>query len=153
MWCFGRQEPLYVILPYFNFCGFKRRRDLFVAFVRSIQFIKGIQIVVVETTGPVPLPSLPVSRHVKVSVDSPVWLKENLVNIGVKELPADWKYMAWIDADIEFRNQKWVQDTVDELKLYDIVQMFQTCVNLGPSGEALKIDKSFGYMHRDSGTA
>ena len=153
MGCFGRQDPpLYVILPYFNFCGFKRRRDLFTAFVRSVQFTKGIQIVVVEATGPAALPSMPVWRHVKVTVDSPVWLKENLVNIGTKELPTDWKYMAWIDADIEFLNRKWVQDTVAELKSYDIVHMFQTCVNLGPIGEALKIDKSFGYMHRGSGT-
>jgi hypothetical protein len=109
--------------------------------------------VVVEANGPAPLPKLPTWRHVKVGVDSPVWLKENLVNIGTKELPKDWKYIAWIDADVEFLNRKWVQDTLTELESYDIVQMFQTCVNLGPSGESLKIDKSFGYMHRDSGTA
>jgi hypothetical protein len=153
MSCFGCQEPLYVVLPYFNFCGFKRRRDLFAAFVRSVEFTKGIQVVVVEAAGPAPLPKLPVWRHVKVDVDSPIWLKENLVNIGTKELPRDWKYMAWIDADIEFLNRKWVKDTLVELESYDIVHMFQTCVNLGPSGEALKIDKSFGYMHQDSGTA
>jgi hypothetical protein len=153
MGCFGRQETLYVVLPYFNFCGFKRRRELFVAFVQSIQITKGIQVVIVEADGPAPLPRLPAWRHVKVDVDSPVWLKENLVNIGARELPKDWKYIAWIDADIEFLNRKWVQDAITELKSYDIVQMFQTCVNMGPSGESLKIDKSFGYMHRDSGTA
>jgi hypothetical protein len=29
--------------------------------------------------------------------------------------------------------------------------MFQTAVNLGPNDEAMKIDKSFGYMHVKSG--
>lgn len=152
MGCFGRSEPLYVILPYFNFCGFKRRLDLFEAFVQSVQFNKQIKVVIVEAKGQAPLGDLPVWRHVRVDVTSPLWIKENLVNIGVRHLPGNWKYMAWIDADIEFRNGKWAQDTIDALGTHDIVHMFRTCVNLGPEGESLKIDKSFGYMHAASGT-
>jgi hypothetical protein len=33
-----------------------------------------------------------------------------------------------------------------------VVQLFQTAVNLGPDGESIKIDKSFGFMHAKSGT-
>ena len=154
MACFGRppQETLYVILPYFNFCGFKRRRSLFIEFVKQIQGTKGIRIVVVEALGPDPLPNMGTFAHLGFETDSPIWLKENLINMAIRRLPKDWKYVAWVDADITFLNQNWVKDTVTELKSYDIVQMFQTCVNLGSKNEALKIDKSFGYMHRDSGT-
>jgi hypothetical protein len=90
--------------------------------------------------------------HLALETDSPIWLKENLINMAIRRLPKDWKYVAWVDADITFLNKNWVTDTVTELESYDIVQMFQTCVNLGSKNEALKIDKGFGYMHRDSGT-
>ena len=154
MACFRRppQETLYVVLPYFNFCGFKRRRSLFIDFVKQIQVEKGIRIVVSEALGPDPLPNMGIFDHFSFETDSPIWLKENLINMAIRRLPKDWKYVAWVDADITFLNQNWVTDTITELKSYDIVQMFQTCVNLGSKNEALKIDKGFGYMHRDSGT-
>jgi hypothetical protein len=148
MVCFT-QDPLYVILPYFNFCGFRRRRDLFVDFVKRYKHLK---LVVVEALGPAPLPrSLPVFKHLKLSSDSKVWLKENLINMGTKTLPRDWKYMAWIDADIQFLNENWVQETIEELHTADVVQLWQNAINLGSKGEALKIDKSFAYMFIGSG--
>jgi hypothetical protein len=112
----------------------------------------GLHIVVVEALGPTPLPRLPVFKHLKLQVDSRVWIKENLVNFGVKFLPHDWKYMAWIDADIEFLNRNWVHDTIDELQNADVVQLWQTAVNLGSKGEAIKTDKGFVYMFLESGT-
>lgn len=152
MACCQGPDPLYVVLPYFNFCGFRRRRQLFIEFVNRIAKTRGIRVVISESLGPAPLPDLPVWRHLKLQTPHPVWIKENLVNLAVTEFSSDWKYMAWVDADLTFLNLNWVQDTVTELASYDIVQLFQTAVNLGPTGESLKIDKSFGYMHRDSGT-
>ena len=142
-------EPLYVILPYFNYCGFKRRRDLFIEFVHRYSHLK---LVVVEAAGSAPLGKLTVYKHLKVSHDSRVWLKENLINLGVKLLPKNWKYMAWIDADITFLNENWVNDTIEELHTADVVQLWQNAVNLGAKGETLKIDKSFAYMLIASGT-
>ena len=72
--------------------------------------------------------------------------------MAVKSLPRYWKYMAWIDADLEFLNTNWVEDTIKELQDADVVQMWRTAVNLGPHEEALKIDKSFAYMFVGSGT-
>jgi hypothetical protein len=147
--CF-KQEPLYIILPYFNFCGFKRRRELFIEFVNRYKHLK---LVVVEAEGPAPLPRrMPVYKHIRLTSGTRVWLKENLINMGVRNLPKNWKYMAWIDADIQFLNENWVADTIDELQTADVVQLWQNAVNLGPKGETLKIDKSFAYMFIGSGT-
>lgn len=141
---------LYIILPYFNFCGFKRRRELFIDFVHRY---KQLKLVVVEADGPTPLPRrLPVFKHLKFTTDSKVWLKENLINMGAKALPKDWEYMAWIDADIQFLNENWVQDTIEELQTADVVQLWQNAINLGAKGETLKVDKSFAYMFLGSGT-
>jgi hypothetical protein len=49
-------EPLYIVLPYFNYCGFKRRRELFIEFVERYRHLK---LVVVEVLGPAPLGSSP----------------------------------------------------------------------------------------------
>jgi hypothetical protein len=144
--------PLYVILPYFNFCGFKRRRDLFVQFVERYVKTPGLRLVVVEAMGPAALGPLRVHEHIRLTSDSRVWLKENLINLGVKVLPKDWKYVAWIDADLEFLNQNWVQETIRGLQRADVIQLWRTAVNLGPHGEAIKVDKSFAYMFVGSGT-
>jgi len=150
--CF--QHPcLYIILPYFNFCGFKRRRDLFLEFVERYTHEPMTKLVVVEALGPAPLGYIPgVCKHLTFRSKSTVWLKENLINMGVESLPRSWKYMAWIDADLEFLNQNWVEDTVKELQDADVVQMWRSAINLGPNGEALKTDKSFAYMFVGSGT-
>jgi hypothetical protein len=78
-------------------------------------------------------------------------MKENLINIGVSKLPRSWQKIAWIDADITFLNEKWVEYTQDALDVFDVVQLFQTAIHLGPNGEPIKTDKSFGYMYRSGG--
>ena len=151
--CFHKSQPLYVVLPYFNFCGFKRRRDLFVQFVNEIASVSGIRVVISEAESPTPLPrGLPVWRHMTFKTPSRIWIKENLVNLAVNRLPNSWKYMSWIDADLTFLNQNWVRDTIHELQTADVVQLWRSAVNLGARGETLKVDTSFAYMFISSGT-
>ena len=151
--CCSGKDRLWVVLPYFNYCGFKTRRELFIKFVNEIRSLEEISIVIVEATGSTPLPrDLGVKKHLTVPVTSNIWIKESLVNLGIHALPSGWKYVAWIDADISFLNKNWALETIDELQTADVVQMFRTAVNLGPHSEALKIDKSFAYMAVDSGT-
>ena len=153
--CFRRNtedETLYIIVPYFNFIGFETRRHLFIQFISEIKFKKGIKILVVEMDGPSPLPCLNVWKHVHVPMTNYIWVKENLINFGSKFLPKTWKYIAWVDADISFLNSNWIEDTLTCLQFYDMVQLFQSAINLGPNGECVKVDKGFGYMHGASGT-
>lgn len=147
-------DYLYVILPYFNYCKYEKRIKLFVDFVKRYWHLKMVRMVVVE--GFLEEPALPtfghnVTHHIKVKLRDQLWIKENLINIGVRYLPKDWKYMAWIDADLTFLNTNWANDTLRYLKTYDVLQLFQTAVNLGPDGEAMKIDQAFCYMALKSG--
>jgi hypothetical protein len=59
--------------------------------------------------------------------------------------------MAWIDADITFVDEEWVEKTIERFDKYDVLQLFSSIVYLGPNNEAMKTDKSFGYMYRRSG--
>lgn len=88
--------------------------------------------------------------HLQLRTKSEIWIKENMINLGVKHLlPKDWKYVAWVDCDVEFRNPNWAQETIHQLQHYPIVQCYQTAVNLGPTGNVMKSFPSVGYqIHR-----
>lgn len=159
MLCFRKGQPddnIYVVLPYFNFCKYNNRRRLFVEFVSRLRTKTGIRIVISEgrlegddwdlgiVNG--------VYKHFKFTYSNVCWLKENLINLATRRLPDSWKYMAWIDADLTFVNDNWVEDTIRAFNRYDVVYLWETCVNLGKNKDAAeKPDKSFGYMHVESG--
>ena len=74
-----------------------------------------------------------------------IWHKENMINLGIRRLPSDWEYVAWIDADVSFIRPDWITETVHQLQHYQVVQMFQNAIDLGPRGEALDTHNSFGW--------
>ncbi len=53
-----------------------------------------------------------------------------------------------LDADIEFLEKDVVDETIHALQHHPVVQMFQTCVDMGPKGEVMKVHTSFGYCHK-----
>lgn len=150
-------DYLYVILPYFNYCGYDSRKRLFVEFIQRIQHLPNIRIVIAEAREVAAqydlvlnLP-LKIYLHVRTCTHHRIWIKENLINLAVEKLPATWKYMAWVDADLTFLNKNWAADTMQALNDFDVVQMFQSCANLGPGGETMKLDQSFFYMYEKGG--
>lgn len=76
-----------------------------------------------------------------------IWLKENMINLGVKHLlPIDWKYVAWIDCDVFFHNDHWALETIQQLQHYPVVQPWSECLDLGPHGQIMEMHKSFGQI-------
>jgi hypothetical protein len=81
-----------------------------------------------------------------------LWNKENLINIVVQHfLPKDWKYCAWIDADIEFLDPHWVTKTIDRFREThaDVLQLFSFCRFLDKNNQVSRYLKSslFGYVN------
>ena len=106
----------------------------------------GVQLTTVECAHgdrPFVLPENPRINRVQVRTKTVLWHKENLLDLGVARLPTDWKYVAWIDADIHFRKDSWAADTVNALQHYDIVQPWSDAYDLGPKGEHMQLHKSF----------
>jgi hypothetical protein len=90
----------------------------------------GVRLTVVECAygnRPFELAGNPHINHVPVRSKTLVWNKENLLNIGFSRLPDDWKYVAWIDADVQFRKDGWPGETVHALQQYDIIQPWSDC--------------------------
>jgi hypothetical protein len=150
-------DYLYIILPYFNYCFFERRKQLFQEFIARISKHPKLRIVVAEAIergeeGQLKPQDVPNTLlHLKIETQHRIWLKENLINIAVGYLPQEWKAMAWIDADLTFLNPNWVEDTFAALETWDVVQLFEQCHFLGPDGNPLKTDKGFGFMSQTSG--
>lgn len=144
-------DLLHVIAVINNPVRWESRKALFGQFVEHM-LESGVKLTVVEATyGDIPPvfsgfepPSIPIN-YVHVRAKTHVWIKENLINIGLSRLPHDWKYVAWVDADIMFRRKDWAKEVIYALQHYDIIQPWSDCYDLGPNGEHLQHHKSFGH--------
>lgn len=99
-------------------------------------------------------------RHVQFRSQHELWHKENLLNLGIQRLPDDWQYVAWIDSDVSFTNPHWVNETLQQLQHFGVVQMFTHAIDQGPNYEPLQSHRGFVYGWRqepgvdpDPGTA
>jgi hypothetical protein len=80
------------------------------------------------------------------------WIKENMINLGVRHLlPADWRYVAWVDADVEFRAEHWAQETLHQLQHFHLLQPFSHVVDLGYRGGVAQTHPSFGHVSQTGG--
>jgi hypothetical protein len=88
-------------------------------------------------------------NHLQLKTKTPLWHKENMINLGVKYLlPKNYRAFAWIDADIEFENNSWALDTLKVLNgCKDVVQLFSHCIDLNNNNTNLNIFNGFGYSY------
>jgi len=85
-------------------------------------------------------------NYLNVRTNEEIWLKENLINLAIKHLlPHDWKYMAWVDCDVHFRNELWARETIHQLQHYQIVQPWKDALDLSHDGGVMQHFTSFGY--------
>ena len=144
-------DKLWVIAVLNNPSRFKRRVQLFKEFVDRMKAY-GVRLCIVEVAyGERNFETADIEADVKVNLRSTtvLWQKENMINIGISRLPNDWKYVAWIDTDIDFVNKNWVSDTIHELQLHHVVQLFVDAIDLGPDGEIMNTAKSFMYCYKE----
>ena len=75
------------------------------------------------------------ARHLQLRTAHELWHKENALNLLLARLPADWRYVAWIDADVTFARPEWAQETLHALQHFQVVQPWSQSLDLGPDGE------------------
>jgi hypothetical protein len=147
------EDKLHVILVISNPCLYKRRYELFHEFVNRIEDEEeDVILYVVEMAygnQEFCITDSNNKRHLQLRTQTPLWHKENMINLGVQYLlPSDYKAFAWIDADIEFESPTWVKDTLRVLNGHkDIVQLFSHAVNMDKKENTLGICSGFGYNY------
>jgi hypothetical protein len=163
-------EPLYVICPVFNPIRYKSRWKNYERFASYVKDSGGVLVTVEAAFGErhhalqagttqhgVPIYGRAPTRatefhksrttepyeYIRVRTDSELWFKENLINIGISRLPENWKYVAWIDADVAFARPNWVGETIHQLQHYQIVQMFSEAQDVGPRYASISTARGF----------
>jgi hypothetical protein len=145
------ENKLNVIIVISNPCQFARRYILCREFIKRIEEEEeDVNLYVVEMIYPKQkfiITDKKNKNHLQLKTDTPIWHKENMINLGVKHLlPKLWKAFAWIDADIEFESPTWALDTLKILNgSKDIVQLFSHAVDMDREKNNLNIFNGFGY--------
>ena len=146
------EEYLNIIIVISNPCLYASRYKLFKEFIKRLENEEtNIKIYVVELIYPNQkfiISNSNNKNHLQIYTDIPLWHKENMINLGVKLLPKDYKAFAWIDADIEFESSTWVIDTLKILNgCKDVVQLFSHCVDMDKDESTMNNFTSFGYSY------
>ena len=63
-----------------------------------------------------------------------MWQKERLLNLALERLPKKYTNVAWVDCDILFGNEDWVDDCNEMLQKYKVVQLYESANRHGSSG-------------------
>jgi hypothetical protein len=143
---------LHVVMVVSNPCYFKRRYALARQFMLRMEKESNVKLYVVELCYKKQkfiLTQKRNPRHLQLRTETPIWHKENMINIGIEKLlPSDWKAVAWIDADIEFESNTWAMDTLKILNGHsDIVQLFSHAVDMDKEELTMSVFNSGGYQH------
>ena len=137
--------PLYVISPITNSARYRSRYHLYREFEKYISDAGAILITIEAAHGDrsFEVTSASNPNHIQVRTSHELWHKENLINIAVSRLPSDWKYVAWVDADVQFARKDIVAETIHQLQHYSVVQMFSHALDLGPQNQPLNTFDGF----------
>ena len=117
-------DILYIIVPYFNFLNWESNKFNLNNFLIKNNFPSNSRIVLVEGYIDNQLEdcSKKVYKHLKFKLKNMFWAKENLINVAINNLPKDWQFAVWIDRDVVFQTDSWVNESIEKLKKSDVIQ-------------------------------
>jgi hypothetical protein len=139
-------EPLHVITFYANPMGWESRRRLYEQFENRMAKNPGIRLWTREISY---FGAAPETTGGKMRLSTPVlgtfsndlmWHKENALNTlmqTITGLEPDWRYLAWIDADLTFSRSDWPEATIQALQRHSVVQPFSIAQHLDPNDQPL----------------
>lgn len=143
------KEPLYVITTVFNPIRYKTRWKLYEDFAKMVEEAGAI-LYTAEVTFGERFPAVTDStnpKHIQIRTSNEFWMKENILNLIMNRLPADWKYVAWIDADVTFSRDDWANETLHQLQHHKMVQMFSQAHDISSDYEIVNESRSFMWCY------
>lgn len=143
-------SKLYVVTSIFNPRRYKRRYELYHQFAEHIATQPKAVLITVETAlreRPFVVTAPNTHNNIQLRVHDEWFIKENLLNIGLRYVPPEAKYVCWVDADLLFIRTDWVDETLHMLQHYPVVQMFSRVLNLDPKHQPFQIWNSFAWSY------
>ena len=149
----GWERQLQVVTMIANPMRYRTRYDLYLAFAARMAHagvsLSTVEVAFGDRAFAITQPDNP--HHLQLRTQCALWVKENALNLGVQRLlPADWQYVAWIDADVGFVRPDWAEETVHQLQHTPVVQLCSRIADLNPHYESFQTLKSFGWcLHHE----
>lgn len=150
----------YVITTISNPWRYKKRYSLYWKFKEMVESA-GVKLITVEQAfgnRPFMVTEAGNPFHVQVRSAEELWLKENMVNLGVQRamhIDSLAREVAWVDADCEpmgMPARQWFELTWHLLQNFEFVQMWRHLVNMGPDHEVIGTPQpGFVYSYRKAG--
>lgn len=116
------------ITSFYNPSASKMRLKNFKEFRRML----GVELITVELSfnGVFELNEKDSDYLIQIKKGARIWQKEKLINIALNKLPKNITAVAWIDADIIFKNNDWHKEAIEALKEFKILQLFSDVTEL-----------------------
>ncbi len=121
---------MWALTTYFNPIRYKRRLSNYRIFRSKLQ----IPLVTVELSfdGQFELTKNDADILIQISGGAVLWQKERLLNIAIKSVPSNVRNIAWLDCDIVFDRNDWVEEAERQLnERYNIIQVFSKAIYMG----------------------
>jgi hypothetical protein len=131
----------WVVTSYFNPCGYRTRRRNFATFLAGLR-ARDARVLVVELAargGTFELERGP--DVVQLRGGDVLWQKERLLNVAVERLPSTCTKVVWLDCDVLFEDDDWLDATARSLDRHMVVQPFSRSVNLPPGATSRRGDE------------
>jgi hypothetical protein len=150
-----QNSELALIVCYFNWVGYKRSASNLLRFLRQIDKLNitayGVELYL-ENAAPI----MEKNRRwecIKATNRNIMWQKEALLNKAEKMVPKHIKYIGVFDPDIYFENKNWLNESLDELKKFKVIQPFSEGIKMNEMGgiEIVKPSAAkYGYNNDDT---
>ena len=125
---------LIAIIPYYNPFKWKIRLKNYNTCVSRLRS-QGCKVITVECA--IGDKIYETDAEMKVFYTYIIWQKERLINLAVERLPS-CDNIIWLDNDLIFSDENWVEKTEELLKINDYVQLFEKVVYLYPGSMDVK---------------
>jgi len=115
-------QRFWIVTTYYNPCAYRSRLENYRHFRRGVS----APLLTIELTRPggFELTADDATRLVQIESDDVMWQKERLINVALDHLPPQCEELAWVDCDVLFESDAWVEEASRALKTYPLVQCF-----------------------------
>ena len=126
-------DILYVVTSVFSPSQYKSRYNTYTRFAAYMATFKNVKFYTVELAigdQEHHITDANNPYHLQLRADKPLWYKENILNILIKSLPPEARYVAVVDCDLIWEGDDWAALTIQALQSHPVVQMFSTWQSL-----------------------
>ena len=124
----------WIITCYFNPCRYLTKKYNFDVFAARLKSSRANLLVVEMALEDGEFELGEEHQVIRVRGAGVMWQKERMLNIAIANLPSSCTKVAWLDCDLLFEDEDWLQASSEMLDRCWVVQPFASCVRL-PRGD------------------